>query len=420
MNTLIIGSGGREHAMGKALKNSKNIGDLYSLPGSSALLQISKVLDLEKQSLDPDNFENIYNQIVDKDIELVVVGPEAPLVEGLSDYLRERGILVFGPDSEGAKLEGDKIFAKDFMQEFGIPTGTYTKVSNSKSLEKAFEKHSEDPFYVFKYKDLAGGKGVLVSSSKDEIRDFAKSFGVTDDQAEVVGYLEEPLEGWELSYICIVGDEGYQVCPILQDHKRLKDGDIGPNTGGMGVAGPLKLDAALEKEIVDTMVLPTLKGIEDRDILYRGVVYLGVMVTDKGPKLLEYNVRFGDPEAQLIFPLVESDWFETFKSVSMGQEFSIKQSANYGCCIVLASEGYPDSPIKGAEISGLEKLEEANICHAGTKKVDGKWNVNGGRVLNVLEISKTLGEAIEGADLKASKLDFKGMQKRTDIGSKVL
>jgi len=420
MNTLLIGSGGREHAIGKALKKSKNIGGLYSLPGSSALFEISKKLDLKKQTVAADNFENIYNQILEKEIELVVVGPEAPLVDGLSNYLRERGILVFGPDSKGAKLEGDKIFAKDFMQEFGIPTGTYTKVSNELSLEQAFEKHKNDPFYVFKYKDLAGGKGVLVSKSKDEIRNFAKSFGVTDEQTEVVGYLEEPLEGWELSYICIVGDQGYQVCPVLQDHKRLKDGDLGPNTGGMGVAGPLKLEAALEKEIVEKMVLPTLKGIEEREILYRGVVYLGVMVTDKGPKLLEYNVRFGDPEAQLIFPLVESDWLETFKSVSLGQKFSLKQTSDYGCCVVLAAEGYPDSPVKGAEISGLEKIEANQICHAGTKSKDGKWLVNGGRVLNVLQISPTLAEAVEGADKKASLVLFEGVQRRSDIGSKVL
>jgi len=420
MNILIIGSGGREHAMGKALKSSKDTNNLYSLPGSSALFEISSRLDLDQQNLTPDNFEHIYNQIVEKEIELVAVGPEAPLVDGFSDYLRERGILVFGPDAEGAKLEGDKIFAKDFMKEFGIPTGAFTKVSDTFSLEAALTQHSEDPFYVFKYKDLAGGKGVLVSKSEQEIKDFAKSFGVTEKQKEVVGYLEEPLEGWELSYICVVNETGYAVCPILQDHKRLKDGDLGPNTGGMGVAGPLKLDAALEKEIVDTMVLPTLKGIEERGILYRGVVYLGVMVTDEGPKLLEYNVRFGDPEAQLIFPLVESDWLEVFKSVSLGQDFSLEQSPDFGCCVVLAAKGYPEAPVKGAVISGLDELEEKSLCHAGTKKVNNEWLVNGGRVLNVLERSSSLEGAVKGADLKASRVDFEGLQRRHDIGAKIL
>jgi len=419
MNTLIIGSGGREHAMAKALKRSKGIKKLFSLPGSSAMFEISEKLHLEKQELDLGNFKKIYDQIVKEDIELVVVGPEAPLVSGLSDFLRERGILVFGPDSEGAKLEGDKVFAKDFMEEFGIPTGRITKVSNTESLNKALEQHSSEPFYVFKYKDLAGGKGVLVSSSAQEIKDFAAGFGVSPDQTETVGYLEEPLEGWELSYICVINETGYSVCPVLQDHKRLKDGDLGPNTGGMGVAGPLKLGPDLEAEIINTMVLPTLNGIAKREILYRGVIYLGVMVTKEGPKLLEYNVRFGDPEAQLIFPLVESDWLEVFKSVSLGQDFGLAQSAQHGCCVVLAAEGYPQAPIKGAEISGLESLSTSELCHAGTHFDGEKWRVAGGRVLNVLSLDSSLASAIESAQQKAGQISFQGAQRRLDIGSKI-
>lgn len=419
MNVLIIGSGGREHAIAKALKNSEKINTLYSLPGSSALFEISKPLSLESTRIEKNNFENIYNEIVKNEIELVVFGPEAPLVVGFSDFLRERGILVFGPDSEGAKLEGDKLFAKDFMTEFNIPTGGYIEVSNTNSLKSALKEHKDHPFYVFKYKDLAGGKGVLVSKSEQEIISFAKKFEVTEGQTEVAGYLEEPLEGWELSYICLVNEAGYQVCPILQDHKRLENGDLGPNTGGMGVAGPLHLDEDLEKQIVEKIVLPTLKGIEERQILYRGVIYFGVMVTKEGPKVLEYNVRFGDPEAQLIFPLVDSDWLETFKAVSLGQDFKIKQSSDYGCCVVLAAEGYPDAPLKGAEIKGLEELENHELCHAGTIFKDGKWSVNGGRVLNVLGRAPSLDAAIKSANLKATRVQFKGMQFRTDIGEKI-
>ena len=419
MNVLIIGSGGREHAMAKALKSSKKLNQLYALPGSSALFEISKPLSLESLKIEKSNFENIYNEIVKNEIELVAVGPEAPLVEGLSDFLRDRGILVFGPDSEGAKLEGDKLFAKDFMSEFGIPTGGYIEVSNIESLKVALEKYKDQPFYVFKYKDLAGGKGVLVSKSEEEIMTFAKNFGVDESQTEVVGYLEEPLEGWELSYICVINEEGYQACPILQDHKRLGNDDLGPNTGGMGVAGPLKLDQDLEKEIVEKIVEPTLKGLEEREILYRGVVYFGVMVTKEGPKLLEYNVRFGDPEAQLIFPLVNSDWLETFEKVSLGQDFKIEQSSDYACCIVLAAEGYPDGPLKGAEIKGLEELEKHELCHAGTKLENGKWHVSGGRVLNVLGRAPSLDAAIKSANLKRSRIQFEGMQFRTDIGAKI-
>ena len=243
---------------------------------------------------------------------------------------------------------------------------------------------------------------------------------MTDEQKEVVGYLEEPLEGWELSYICLVNEVGYKVCPILQDHKRLKDGDEGPNTGGMGVAGPISLSSELEQEIVNKIVLKTLEGIEQREMLYRGVVYFGVMVTKEGPKLLEYNVRFGDPEAQLIFPLVESDWLETFKAVSMGQEFKLDQTDQHGCCVVLAAQGYPETPIKGAEIKGLENLSADEVCHAGTILKNDKWHVNGGRVLNVLSQGSSLAEAIEQTYERACAVDFEGVQKRLDIGAKLV
>ncbi len=422
MKVLLIGSGGREHAIAKALDKSKATTSLYALPGSPAIFDLAKTLDLEKQTLTPSNFENIFNQIVKTEIEMVVVGPEAPLVDGFSDYLRERGILVFGPDSEGAKLEGDKIFAKKFLDEFNIPTGDYTEVSNLTSLEKGFENFEGQMPYVFKYKDLAGGKGVLVSNSKTEIIDFAKKFGVSGSQTEVIGYLEEPLHGWELSYICLVNETGFKVCPVLQDHKRLKDGDKGPNTGGMGVAGPLKISTELEAEIIEKIVRPTLVGLGQREMLYRGVVYFGVMVTEKGPQLLEYNVRFGDPEAQLIFPLVESDWGEVLKAVSMGQEFSLKQSEdNYGCAVVMAAPGYPEAPQKGGVITGLESLKTEDLCHAGTRigRNCGKWKVNGGRVLNVLGFGPDLASAIKDSYQKVEKLQFEGAQFRTDIGAKL-
>lgn len=421
MNVLLIGSGGREHAMAKSLDKSRVVEKLYALPGSSAILKIASSLELESQKPEKNNFENIFNEIVDKEIELVVIGPEAPLVDGLSDYLRDKGVLVFGPDSEGAKLEGDKIFAKEFLDEFNIPTGTYKKVSDLVSLNSALDFYKDQSPYVFKYKDLAGGKGVLVSPDRNEIITFAKSFGVSESQTEVVGYLEEPLHGWELSYICVVTENGYEVCPILQDHKRLKDGDLGPNTGGMGVAGPLKISAELEEEIKTKIVEPTLLGFEKREMLYRGVVYFGVMVTESGAKLLEYNVRFGDPEAQLIFPMVESDWGEVMKAVSMGQNFSLKQSDKFGCAVVMAAPGYPEAPRKNGVIEGLDSLKDLDVCHAGTRigRNCGKWKVNGGRVLNVLGFGDSLDSAIKDSYSKLEKVSFEGAQVRSDIGSKL-
>jgi phosphoribosylamine--glycine ligase len=421
MNVLVIGSGGREHAIVKALSASKSVSELYAHPGSAAIFDKAETLDVPENSLKKEGFSKLLEAIVQKEIEMAVVGPEAPLVEGLSDFLRENGILVFGPDQEGAKLEGDKIFAKEFLTEFGIPTGSYKEVSNLQSLNAALDFYSGMSPYVFKYKDLAGGKGVLVTTSKDEIVDFAMKFGVSEEQDQVVGYLEEPLHGWELSYICLVNETGYQVCPVLQDHKRLNDGDQGPNTGGMGVAGPLVLDPALEEEIKSQIVEPTLIGLSEREMLYRGVVYFGVMVTKTGPKLLEYNVRFGDPEAQLIFPLVESDWAEIMKNVSLGQKFELKSSALSGCAVVLAAPGYPDSPEKGGVIEGLDKLEPSDLCHAGTRvgRNCGRWKVNGGRVLNILGFGESLDLAIKSAYSKVDEVKFEGMQFRKDIGAKI-
>ncbi len=421
MKVLLVGSGGREHAMAKALGTSKIVTDLYAIPGSSAIFKLTKGLQLVSQKVEKKNFKNIFKEIIKKEIKLVVVGPEAPLVEGFSDFLRERDVFVFGPGLKGAKLEGDKIFAKQFMDEFLIPTASYAEVSDLKSLDKAFKKFKKMLPYVFKYKDLAGGKGVLVSKSKDEIVEFAKSFGVSDLQKKVVAYLEQPLDGWELSYICLVNETGYKACPVLQDHKRLQDNDKGPNTGGMGVVGPLHICKDLESRIVTEIVNPTLKGFKKRDMLYRGVVYFGVMVTEDGPKLLEYNVRFGDPEAQLIFPLIKSDWGRVIKAVSMGQDFSLKQSNQYGCAVVMAAAGYPKKPIKNTEIKGLSALKDKDVCHAGTRigRNCGKWKVNGGRVLNILGFGNSLDIAIKDSYSKVKKVSFTGAQFRADIGSKL-
>ncbi len=421
MKVLLVGSGGREHAMAKALSTSKIVTDLYALPGSSAIFKLTDSLELLNQKVEKKNYKKIIKKIIKKKIKLVVIGPEAPLVEGFSDFLREHNILVFGPDSKGAKLEGDKIFAKEFMREFFIPTGDYVEISDLNSLNKALIKFEKMLPYVFKYKNLAGGKGVLVSKSKNEIIKFAKSFGVDDSQKNVLAYLEEPLHGWELSYICLVNETGYKVCPILQDHKRLKDNDKGPNTGGMGVAGPINICKNLESQIITEIVRPTLEGFKKRNMLYRGVVYFGVMVTKNGPKLLEYNVRFGDPEAQLIFPLTQNDWGEVMSAVSTGQGFSLKHSNQYGCAVVMAAAGYPEKPIKNNEIKGLNNLKDSDICHGGTRigRNCGKWKVNGGRVLSILGFGKNLDSAIKDSYSKVKKVSFTNAQFRTDIGSKL-
>lgn len=414
MNVLLIGSGGREHAMGKALKESSLIDNIFTAPGSSALSEFST-----KADLDLSNFQSVAKFCQDEDVPLVCVGPEAPLVDGMADFLMSHEIDVFGPGKEGARLEGDKVFSKEFMSEFKIPTGSYKLVSNLTSLEQAMDEMDSE-LYVFKYRGLAGGKGVLVASSRDEIRNFAAKYGVNKNQSEVVGFLEEPLSGWELSYICIVNETSYEVCPLLQDHKRLLNEDKGPNTGGMGVAGPVAIDPKLDNAIRTQIVEPTLDGIKQRGMVYRGVVYFGLMITNDGPKVIEYNVRFGDPEAQLIFPLVNSDWGQVFFNVARGEGFALEQKSEFGACVVLAAQGYPLNPVKGAEITGLERVSSPELCHAGTKKTDDKWLVNGGRVLNVMGFGASLSDALERSYENVRNVSFEGCQYRSDIGKKLL
>lgn len=414
INTLVVGSGGREHAIVRALSHSKSINKLYAHPGSSGILKEAESFGLDPKSSNSE----IVNKVKDLQIDMVVVGPEKPLVEGLSDALRAEGVLVVGPSSEGAKLEGDKVYAKEFMDEFGVPSGGYTPLKTQSDLDKALEDEQFSNPYVFKYRYLAGGKGVLVSTDKEEVRAFSKKYL---DYQSVQAYLEEPLHGWELSCICLVNEAGYEICPILQDHKRLGDGDKGPNTGGMGVAGPLKVEASLMNQIEEDVVKPSVEGLKKRDILFRGVLYIGVMVTDKGPKVLEYNVRFGDPEAQLIFPLVESDWGESLYKLAKGESFKLTHSNKFGCSLVLAAEGYPDAPKKGASITGLDNVDLKDFYHAGTTLgEDSVFKVSGGRVLNVLGFGDSLKEAIDKAYDKAESIHFKGMQKRQDIGSKLI
>lgn len=416
LNVLVYGSGGREHALVKALNKSDTIESLYAYPGSSGIFE-----DCKKFTPEDETFEALLKKIKLENINLVVVGPEKPLVEGLSDYLREHGVSVFGPSQEGAKLEGDKIFSKEFMEEFNVPTAAYKKVSDLKSLKEAMKDEKLQNPYVFKFKGLAGGKGVLVSSDEEEVLNFSKSFGVSDSQKEEIAILEEPLKGWELSCICLVNETGYEICPILQDHKRLKDNDEGPNTGGMGVAGPLAIDNDLLAQIKEEIVKPTVEGLKKKEFFYRGVIYIGIMVTDQGPKVLEYNVRFGDPEAQLIFPLVKSDWGRILSQVSDGQSFQLEEKNQFGCCVVLSSQGYPEAPKKGDQISGLETLNKESFCHAGTvKKEDKHYYTHGGRVLNILGFGESLKEAQRQAYENLKTVEFKGMQFRTDIGSKLL
>lgn len=369
-------------------------------------------VDFKQLRLSPDEFD------------CVVIGPEVPLAEGLADDLRQRGLSVFGPSGVAAQLEASKIFAKKFMEEAKVPTAKYTIVSSVEATLAA--AGSTSPPYVLKADGLAAGKGVFICKTKDELRAAAhaifveKTLGAAGEQA----MLEEFQPGYELSYLILTDGKTYQSLPLAQDHKRLLDGDEGPNTGGMGTVAPLQIAPDLHEQIHRDILRPTVALLEKRGMLFRGVVFLGLMMTEKGPMVLEYNVRFGDPETQVLLPLLDGDWADVFSEVAHGRVPSLqwkKQTA--AACVVLAAEGYPDHPKKGVAIEGELKSSslESYFLHAGTQKVGNQQlTVNGGRVLNAMGVGHDIKQALARAYAQAERAYWPGRQMRKDIGAKLL
>ncbi|MDC0980344.1 phosphoribosylamine--glycine ligase [Bdellovibrionales bacterium] len=416
MNVLVVGKGGREHALTKALMASPNVATLHTLPGSSGMASMALCHSGATDSA------TILALVQRHEIHLVVIGPENELVAGVADDLRKAGVSVFGPDKAGAKLEGSKIFSKEFMREFNVPTAAYDVVSSVSDVEKIAEKYSAP--YVLKADGLAAGKGVYIANSYEDLITAArelfeeKKFGSSGRSA----LLEEHQKGWELSFHVITNGKEYQPLPLTQDHKRLLEEDRGPNTGGMGVVGPLKIDQELEDQIHREILKPTIDGLAKKGWDYRGVLYVGIMVTEEGPKVIEYNVRFGDPEAQVTLPLLDGDWGEVMKAVAEGLMVKLKWKPIYSACVVLAAEGYPDSPVKGVEIRGDIEAESSSsyFLHAGTQRDSSSrvWQTGGGRVLNSVALGSSLTEAVENSYAQAEKVNWKNMQMRRDIGQK--
>ena len=371
----------------------------------------AQCVDFQELSLSPDKFD------------CVVIGPEVPLAEGMADQLRQKGLNVFGPSQSAARLEASKIFAKEFMEAAGVPTAKHTVV---KSVDEtlAAVAHFQPPF-VLKADGLAAGKGVFICKDELELREAAqkifveKVLGVAGETA----MLEQFQPGYELSYLILTDGQTYQSLPLAQDHKRLFDGDRGPNTGGMGTVAPLAVDPALHERIHREILQPTVAMLSERKMLYRGVVFLGLMITDQGPMVLEYNVRFGDPETQVLLPLLDGDWADVFISVAKGRVPSLHWKAKCAAaCVVLAAEGYPDHPVKGAVIEGdlSASSHEGYFLHAGTKAEGSVVKVNGGRVLNALGVGTSVSEAVTRAYAQAERIQWPGRQMRRDIGAKVL
>ena len=421
MNVLVLGSGGREHALAWAIAKSPRLDSLFVAPGNGGTATIAKNVPLDMNDADA-----VIGFARSENIDLVVVGPEAPLVAGVADAIRAAGIAVFGPGAQGARLVGSKSFSKEFMLAHGLPTARYKKCT---SQDEAMDYlHEIGAPIVVKADGLAAGKGVVVAEDMEEaeeaVRDcFAGDFG----EAGSVVVIEEMLEGPECSMLAFLSEGKALAMPCAQDHKRAFDGDLGPNTGGMGVYSPVpcvtpELEAAMQ-EIMQNAAAATAKEFDDA---YTGVLYGGFMLTAEGPKLLEFNARFGDPETQVIMPRLESDALEAFYMVATGKldALDLRWTDQVAVCVVLASDGYPGSYEKGKVILGIEEAEELDgvtVFHAGTAfNQDDELVTNGGRVLNVVALADTFEDARELAYEACDKINFEGKQYRHDIALRAL
>ncbi|URQ74327.1 MAG: phosphoribosylamine--glycine ligase [Candidatus Ochrobactrum gambitense] len=416
MRVLLIGSGGREHALAWKLSASPSLTKLYCAPGNPGIAEAAELVEI-----DVSDHKAVIAFAKDKAIDLVIVGPEAPLVAGLADDLRAENIRVFGPSKAAAQLEGSKGFTKDLCARFDIPTGAYGRFNNAPKA-KAYIRQQGAPIVV-KADGLAAGKGVVVAMTLDEALDavdacFEGAFGSAG--AEVV--VEEFLDGEEASFFCICDGKTAVQLGSAQDHKRVGDGDTGPNTGGMGAYAPAPV---MTPEIVERtmreLIEPTMRGMAEIGAPFSGILFLGLMIGKDGPKLIEYNTRFGDPECQVLMMRLNSDLLALINAAVDGKldQVSLDWKDDPALTIVMAAEGYPTNVKKGSVIRGLDALEGIDgvkVFHAGTAEKDGQLVANGGRVLNVTAVASTVAEAQTKAYDATRKIDWPEGFYRTDIG----
>lgn len=447
MKVLVIGQGGREHALIKAFYSSSSISEIHVAPGNDGMKTLATV-----HFIQANEFEKILSLCLKFKIDFVFIGPEDPLVLGLTDFLRTNGIPSIGPEKTAAQLEGSKFFAKKFMTEARVPTAEYRLVASVQETLLAAESFT--PPYVLKADGLASGKGVFICKDLSELKQAAinlfekKALGDAGKEA----ILEQSLRGWELSLLVLTNGSEHELLPISQDHKRLLDGDLGPNTGGMGAVAPISLNHELLANIEKNIIQPTIKNLNHRKYIYRGIIFIGVMVTPDGPFVLEYNVRLGDPESQVVLPLIKNDVGILFSNLANGILNKVEYRKLAACCLIMAAEGYPDNPIRGSIINGdinigiggsssgdvdiddevdnglnsdgfnrdgfsALKKSCSYFLHAGTKEMEnGQWVTNGGRVLCSIGIAPQLSEAIKAAYLLSEAVNWYGIQKRSDIG----
>lgn len=416
MNVLLLGSGGREHALAWKLAQSPRLGKLFAAPGNPGIAEHAEIV-----RVDPSDHRAVVDFCLKNSVELVVIGPEGPLVDGLADNLRVMGFSVFGPNRIPAQLEGSKAFTKKLCERHGIPTARYAVASDKLAAEAALEDFGLP--VVIKADGIAAGKGVIIASTAEEAESaldlmFEGGFGRAG--ASVV--IEEFLEGEEVSFFALT--DGQAIVPFgsAQDHKRVGDGDTGPNTGGMGAYSPASiLSRRLEKRVMDEIVRPTVDALAAEGNPYSGVLYAGLMLTRKGPRLIEYNARFGDPECQVLMVRLESDLLDLLCAVARGKlgEHPLPIfTGEAALTVVMAAQGYPGTPSKGGKITGLDAVvgKDTIVFHAGTALDGGELVANGGRVLNVTSTGKDVAAARRRAYAAIKAIDFPTGFFRTDIG----
>ena len=420
MNILILGSGGREHAFTHKLIQSKKVSQIFVAPGNAGTQEIAMNINVN-----PTDFQAVKKAVIAHNIQMVIVGPEAPLVNGVHDFFLAddelKNIPVIGPKKDGALLEGSKDFSKEFMIKHGIPTAKYESFTKESLQEGKLFLETLTPPYVLKADGLAAGKGVLILDSLDEakaeLEEMVSNQKFGDASSTVV--IEEFLKGIELSVFVLTDGISYKILPSAKDYKRIGEGDQGLNTGGMGAISPVPFaDKAYLKKVEDLVVKPTILGLQKDGIDYRGFIFIGLMNNNGDPSVVEYNVRMGDPETEVVLPRIESDLFDLFEGVANQnlheKEFSVTEKI--ATTIMLVSGGYPEAYEKGKLISGLENIKNSIVFHAGTSIKNNTVVTNGGRVIAVTSIAESIQKALEISYDSIDTIHFEKMNYRKDIG----
>lgn len=421
MNVLIIGSGGREYSIGLSLKNDKKVKKLFFAPGNGATSNLGENIPIN-------DFEKLAEFASKNSIDLTIVGPEAPLVDGIVDVFKAKNLKIFGPSKKAARLEGSKVFMKNFLSKYNIPTAKFLESSNYEKLS-AFIDTLKEPIVV-KADGLCAGKGVIIAPTKKEAKEATASMlsGESFGDAGLRVIVEEYLDGYELSVFAICDEEDYVLLPAAQDHKRLKDNDEGPNTGGMGAYAPTPLaNETIYAQVEELVVKPTLKGMKEEDSPFSGVLFIGLMIVGGEIYVLEYNVRFGDPECEVLLPLLKSSSYDLFEKAANKdiKSLHVKLSDEFAVGVVMASEHYPYKSTTPSEII-IDKIvhdtikDRSHIAYAGVSKVDEKLFADGGRVLVCVGKGDTIEEARDNAYMLCGQVHFAGKKFRTDIAYQAL